>query len=139
MPYAGSPSLEIIVLTAAPRWLFNIIRLHRSGLGRRSSCTTVALPSDRRRKNARSLFKRLGASPALGRRPPVRLTVRREVDHAADPVHVKEATLSLGFFDPAPSGLKFRRGFDDEPEYQMVPLGGTQTVGLQSFLRWRRY
>jgi hypothetical protein len=42
--------------------------------------------------------------------------------------------LSLGFFDPAPSGLKFRRGFDDEPEYQMVPLGGTQTVGLQSFL-----
>jgi hypothetical protein len=61
----------------------------------------------------------------------VRLTVRRKVDHAADPVYVKEAALSLGFFDPAPSGLKFRRGFDDEPEYQMVPLGGTQTVGLQ--------
>jgi hypothetical protein len=45
-----------------------------------------------------------------------------------------EAVLSLGFFDPAPFALKFQRGFDDDPEYQMVPLGGTRDVGLQSFL-----
>jgi hypothetical protein len=41
--------------------------------------------------------------------------------------------LSLGFFDPSPPSDKFKRGFDEDPEYQMVPLGETRTVLLQSF------
>lgn len=42
--------------------------------------------------------------------------------------------LSLGFFDPSPPAEKFKRGFDEDPEYQMVPLGETRTVLLHSFL-----
>lgn len=42
--------------------------------------------------------------------------------------------MSLEFFDPAPTALKFRKGFDNEPEYQMIPLGGTRDVGLHIFL-----